>query len=184
MTRTVLTALAFLSFALCAGSADAQNIRAKTPQANYPPESWVFKLEFRRFPWPIDCREFNNRGTLTKRGSGRIWTYELSGFPAADGLYCTVNKDPKRVITINAAHIFGVGRKKRVMGGEYFEGEVKRVDLKVKYQSNAVGYGSYKGYAHRYTVFGKDRIIYSEDSMLYAFFPERRYEQTKKRWKP
>ncbi|MEQ9694017.1 hypothetical protein [Shimia sp. SDUM112013] len=179
-----LGVLALSLHMLAPSAAKAQNIRAATPQANYPPESWVFNLQFRRFPWSIDCREENGRGKLTKRGSGGTVTYKLTGFPSADRLLCTVNNDPKRVILIDVDNLFGVGRKKRVMGGEYFEGEVNRVDLKVQYQRNAVGYGSHKAHARRYTVFGKDRIIYADDTMLYGFFPQRRYEQTKKRWKP
>lgn len=172
-----------LFLCLCNASVQAQNIRSNQPQASYPAQSWEFKVEFKRFPWDIDCVENNGRGTLTQKRSGRLVSYRLSGFPAADGLICTVNNDPKRRFTINVDNLFGVGRKKRVMGGEYFEGEVKRVDLKVIYQTNAVNYGSYKGHAHRHTVFGKDRIIYSEQSMFAAFFPVRA-NQPARRWKP
>ncbi len=179
-TKSLLSALALCNFC---GLANAQNIHSDKPQANYPPESWQFKVEFKRFPWDIACAEINGRGSLTKKGSGRYVTYKLSGFPAADGLVCTVANNPKRRFTIDVDNLFGVGRKKRVMGGEYFEGEVKRVDLKVVYQSNAVGYGSHKAHAHRHTVFSKNRIIYSEPSMFAAFFPERA-NQPPRRWKP
>lgn len=172
-----------LFIATLALPATAQNLRSNRPQANYAPETWEFNLKFRRFPWEVDCVEKNNRGMLKKNGGGRHVTYELMGFPAADGLICTVDNTPKRSFEIDVDNLFGVGRKKRVMGGEYFEGEVKRVDLDVLFQSNAIGYGSYKGHAKRYTVFGKDRIIYSEQGMFEAFFPERA-DQPVKRWKP
>lgn len=178
--KSLLSALAL--FALCT-IANAQNIHSNKPQANYPPESWQFKVEFKRFPWDIACAETNGRGALTKRGTGNNVTYQLSGFPAADGLTCIVANNPKRRFTIDVDNLFGVGRTKRVMGGEYFEGEVKRVDLKVVYQSNAVGYGSYKAHAKRHTVFSKNRIIYSEQSMFAAFFPTRA-NQPPRRWKP
>lgn len=183
MTFAKLTTCAAIAVALLTTAAPAQSVRSKSPQAAYAPETWTFKVAFRRFPWDITCREKNNRGKLVKDTGMRSVTYKLSGFPEADGLLCQVDNDPKRQFSIDVDNLFGVGRKKRVMGGEYFQGEVKRVDLDVLYQSNAVGYGSYKGHAKRFTVFGKDRIIYSEQGMFAAFFPSRA-NQPAKRWKP
>lgn len=175
------TFFALAAWATLAPVAEAAKINSATPKPAYAPEIWEMTLSFRNFPYEIDCHEENHRGVVQKRGSGRNTSYKISGFPAADRLICTV--DGIRSFIIDMDNLFGVGRSKRVMGGEYFEGEVRRVDLKVQYQSNAVGYGSYKAHAKRHTVFGKDRIIYSEQGMFAAFFPVRASQPTT-RWKP
>lgn len=182
LIKNLLCAALSLTFLTSTAHAEKPKLsRSAAPHRVYAPEKWEMNLQFRNFPFSIDCKEENNRGRIEKRGSGRNSSYKIAGFPETNRLTCLV--DGSRRFIIDLDNLFGVGRKKRVMGGEYFAGEVRRVDLKVQYQSNSIGYGSYKAHAKRYTVFGTDRIIYSEQSMFEAFFPARA-NQPVKRWKP
>ncbi|TKZ20924.1 hypothetical protein FAP39_08915 [Shimia litoralis] len=170
--KQVILATAMIGMATVSTAASSKNL--------YPPEDWVFTVAFQRFPYEITCHEVNNRGKVVKKGSGGNVTYTVTGFKAADRLICTVPNGRK--FTLNMKFMFGVGRTKRVMGGEYFEGEIKRLDLKVKYQRSG-GQNTYKSHVTIRSIKGKERVIYAADDMLFAIFPELA-NQPKKRWKP
>lgn len=158
----------------------AGTAQAKT-KASYPPETWVMTVSFNNFPHHIACREENGRGTVKETRVGRNVSYKITGFPQADRLICDVSTG--KSFAVNMAFLFGQGRTKREMGGAYLAGEIKSIDLKVRYQSNAVGYGNYKAHVFLKTYRGRKKIIYAADDMFAAFFP-RRASQPKKRWKP
>ena len=138
----------------------------------YPPESWVMTVKFLNFPYEIDCVEERNRGKVTKSRQ----TYKITGFPDADRLICTVPNG--RSFVINMKFMFGVGRTKRVMGGEFFEGEIRRIDLKVKHEVHQ----AYKAHVRLKTIFGKERVPFFTSDMQKAFFPEQTDLPTR-RWK-
>jgi hypothetical protein len=146
----------------------------------YLPQKWEMTVKFLNFPYDISCAEEHGRGTVVKSGSGRSFNYRITGFPAADRLICEVPNG--RSFAINMKFLFGTGNTKRVMGRSYFEGEIRRIDLKVQHHVNTGGYGSYKAHVKLFTTRGKDRVIYSDEDMLYAFFPDRA-NLPERRWK-
>lgn len=176
--KTALAALAIC--ALTATASQASGLRSKTPQAAIPPEEWEFNLAFRKFPFLIECQEAKNRGTLRKQVSGRNVKYTVTGFPAADTIVCTVPNG--RSFSFDMKFLFGQGNKKRVMGRNYFEGEIRRFDATYIYRRNAPGFDSYNSKVVIHSVFGKEKTGMFSEEMLYAIFPGRE-KWPKKRWK-
>jgi hypothetical protein len=70
----------------------------------YPPETWRFTLEFRRFPMAASCHEEMGRGKLVRKKGGRNAIYELTGFPAASVIACTLPNGGS--FKVNAAWYF------------------------------------------------------------------------------
>lgn len=174
MPAFIKTAVLALSISLLGQAASAADKKL------YPPEKWEMNVKFLNFPYDIACAEERGRGKLAKSGSHRSISYRITGFPAADRLICSLPNG--RSFAVNMKFLFGVGNQKRRMGREYFAGEIRRIDLKIQHQVNAVGYQSYKSHVKLYTIRGKERVIYSDTDMLYAFFPDRA-NLPQRRWK-
>ncbi|MDP2580396.1 hypothetical protein Q8W37_10670 [Shimia thalassica] len=172
---------AALALLISCGMASAGKITSSTPQPAYPPKDWVFIADFRNFPYEIQCREETGKGTVTKSGSGSNVSYKVTNFDEAETLICTVPRD--RSFKLNVKYLLGYGNTERRMGAEYFAGEIRKINLKVQYQGRGTTYPSYKAHVKLFTVFGKERVIYSAQDMFAAFFPERA-NQPVRRWKP
>ncbi len=56
----------------------------------YPHETWAFTLEFKRMQMTPTCHEEFGRGKLVRKKGGRNPVYELTGFPAASVIACTL----------------------------------------------------------------------------------------------
>ncbi|MEX0303611.1 MAG: hypothetical protein AB3N24_14430 [Leisingera sp.] len=148
---------------------------------NYLPQEWEFSILFKNLPQPIQCWESGNRGTLKSTVNDHRAKLRVSGFPDARTLVCKLENG--KSFDIDMQFLFGVDRQRRSMGAEHLEGEIRKIDIVVKFMGLASGSPTYNSHAFFFTSRGKSKHIYHPEEMYYAFFPERANRPTR-RWKP
>lgn len=146
--------------------------------APYPAESWVYRVDFRRFPEVPQCREINGRGTLGFSHRGSTATYTLRGFPEARQLTCTLSNG--KSFLLDAWYMFDLDTGWKGPVELMKRGEIRGVRAKLTYKRAArmvearYHFDTYKG---KYVENGLPSYIF------WALHPEYKPVDTGRRWK-
>ena len=135
--------------------------------APYPAETWVFKVEFRRFRDIPQCAEEKGRGHLTKQTGGGRATYVLTGFPQARRLVCKLSNGQSFIV--DAWHLFDIPEDGWKGPVEMMKrGDIREITARATYKKKAHmvdGYIDFETYKGRY----RENAFWSE--IHYALEP-------------
>lgn len=147
--------------------------------APFPAETWVYQIEFRRFPEPPQCKEKDGRGRVVKSERYGNVVYTVTGFPAARVLRCSLSNG--ETFDMDAWYMFDLDDSFWKGPVEILKrGETQKVHARTKYRRMARGVETVYTF---HTVTGVHEERSYDRDIYHALHPERKHLVTTGRWK-